>query len=86
MTGTIVIREVDAYGVPLHVDGESRNAVLYLDATAWSPVHMMQELFEDGTRNEILAYYPTLRPSELRNLRHEADAVWYADIEEQADA
>ena len=85
MTGTIVIREIDAHGVPLLVYGESHNAVLYLDAQAWYPVNLMQELFEDGTRNEILAYYPTLRPSELRTLYHENDAVWYADVGEQAD-
>lgn len=85
MTGTVVIREVDAHGVPLQIYGENLNAVLYLDAQVWHPVHLMQELFAEGTRNEILAYYPTLKPGELRDLHCENDALWYADIEEQAD-
>lgn len=85
MTGTIVIREIDAYGAPLLVYGEEHNAVLYLDATVWCPAQLMQELFEDGTRNEILAYYPTMNPKELRFLRSEDAAVWYADLKEQAD-
>lgn len=86
MTGTVVVREVDAYGKPYVWYGQTHSAVVFLPADVWHISSIMQELFSQSIRNEVLAYYPGMTPTELRSGGiSEGDLRWYADIEEQAD-